>query len=298
MLIAYGQEMTESKDEQKLGMPIYADPVIRKIVDAAGDEDQTGEWLPVNTPAKRICKCLEGLRDILENIEHYNAAHAPKKRRRRLRGVFVPLHALSVCIVDLINSIISEKTVHSVLPKNCLKELSELRIKFEILVPFKSGGKLGDLRNKVSGHYDKNMTPSEMRDLIKAVTSSEVGEWISICLGVLCDLIKLDVYRWSTKPTHENQGVILCERDIPILSEFVFDSEKETIIGLKNVFLTTSPRVEIGQVIKEVAVISDTLFVDGEKYKYRIRGFYDDPPDVSWSAVLRTLKYEKIDCLL
>jgi hypothetical protein len=143
-----------SEEKESSGFPIYEDPLKRKIFDAVGGSDQKGEWLPMNNPAKRLCKCLEGLRDIEESVEHYNTAQAVKKRRRRLRGIVVPLHSLCVSVVDLINGIQSEKNVHQLLPQNCTTQLTQLRERFETLVPFRGKGKLAILRNKVSAaHY-------------------------------------------------------------------------------------------------------------------------------------------------
>jgi hypothetical protein len=175
-------------EEEDKGFAIYLDPIDRKIVDAAGDEDQKGEWLPINSPAKRLCKCIEGLRDIQEAIEHVNSVEAPKKRRRRLRGLFVPLHSLCVGIVDLLNCIQSDESAQSKLSKDHLGQLTQLRERFRGLVPFESKGKLGKLRNKLSAHYDRDMAPEEMRELLKSVTFAEIGEWISICAATLCDL--------------------------------------------------------------------------------------------------------------
>lgn len=288
--------MSGDNKKHDVGFPIYADPVDRKIVDATGDEDQKGEWLPMNSPAKRLCKCLEGLRDIEEAIEQFNSVQAPKKRRRRLRGIFVPLHSLCVCIVDLTNSIRSEESVHSRLPMNCTAQLTELQERFKKLVPFGWKEKLGILRNKVSAaHYDKDLSPTETRELLKNVTSDEVGEWINICLATLCDLLKLNVYDWSTEAPAENTAVILCERPIPIMSVVDVDVQKHRITGLKSIHLTTSPRVIIFETVKQVTKSADTLFDEGSKSQFRINGYSEGPPGVGWSAVLRSTKFESGD---
>ena len=285
--------MSDDDKKENLGFPVYVDPVDRKIVDATGDEDQKGEWLPMNKPAEILCKCLEGLRDIQEAIEQFNSVQAPKKRRRRLRGVFVPLHSLCICIVDLMNIIQSEKSVHPRLPMNCTAQLTELQERFKKLVPFGWKEKLGILRNKVSAaHYDKDLSPAETRELLKNVTSEEVGEWINICLATLCDLLKLNVYDWSTEAPAENTAVILCERPIPIMSVVEVDVQKHRITGFKSINLTTSPRVIIFETVMEVTKSTDTLFDAGSKSQFRINGYSEDSPGVGWSAVLRSTKFE------
>jgi hypothetical protein len=278
-----------AEEKENRGMPIYEDPVKRKIFDVTGDEEQKGEWQPMNSPAEWLCKCIEGLKDIQSAIEHFNAVKTPKKQRRRLRGIFVPLHALCVSINDLIKSVQAEKSVHTGLPNDSVAQLTLLREKFEGLVPFKSKGKLAMLRNKVSAaHYDKDLSPAEMRELIKSVTSSEIGEWINICLGVLSDLLKLNAYRWSVEAPANNTAVIFCETDIPIMSVVDVDIQQKRITGLRGMYLTTSPRVIIFETIKELVKSTDTLFEDGAKYKFRITGFNEDPPGVGWSAILRS----------
>ncbi len=247
----------------------------------------------MNGPAERLCKCLEGLRDIQEGIEQYNAVTAPKKQRRRLRGIVAPLHALCIGIVDLINCVQSEKSVHSHLPPGGAKDLTALRERFELLVPFGRKGKLGVLRNKVStAHYDKDLSSAEMRELLKNVASTEVGEWISICLGTLCDMLKLNVYKWSTEPPCNNTAVILCEETIPVMSVLDVDVETKKITGFKSIYLTKSPRVSVFETIKEVAEYADTLYTQGVAYRFRISNFYEDPPEVGWSAILRSTKSE------
>lgn len=282
-------EQMSSEKQNESGYPIYADPVERSIVDATGDEGQKGEWQPANKPAEWLCKCLEGLKDIDEAVEHLNAVESPKKRRRRLRGVIVPLHSLCVSIVNLINSINSEKSVHSELPNNATKQLNQLLDRFKELVPFQGKGKLAILRNKVSAaHYDKDLSPDEMREILKSVKPAEIGEWAHLCIGTLCDLIKLNAYKWSTEPPTKDTAVILCESPIPVMSVVEFDPESRHVTGLKGIYLTKSPRVTFFETIKEVTKTTDTLFEEGSKYKFRINNFHEDPPGTDWSAILRS----------
>jgi hypothetical protein len=285
--------MSADDKEEHSGLAIYADPVDRNIIDTAGHEDQEGEWEPMNNPAERLCKCLEGLRDIHEAVENFKSVQAPKKQRRRLRAIFVPLHSLCICIVDLINSLQSERSVHSLLPKNCTRQLTELRERFENLVPFGRKEKLGLLRNKVSGaHYDRDLTPAEMRDLLRGVSTTEVGEWINICLATLCDLLKLNAYQWSTKAPADNTAVILCEQPIPVMSVVDVDVQERRITGIRAIYFTKSPRSVAFETIKALTRSADALFESGSKSRFRIAGFHEDPPDVNWSALLRSTRPE------
>jgi len=189
----------------------------------------------------------------------------------------------------LINSIQAEKSVHSRLPPNCTADLTQLREKFEALIPFRNKGKLAVLRNKGStAHYDRDLSPEEMRELIKNVSSTEVGEWINICLGTLSDLLKLNAYKWSVEAPAENTAVIYCEDSVPIMSVVDVDIQQRRITGLRGIYLTTSPRVIIFETIKELIDAADTLFEEGSKYQFRINGIHEDPPDVNWSKILRS----------
>ena len=278
---------TEANKEQEFAL--YIDTLDRKIVDMAGDEDQKGEWQPVNNPAAKLCKCIEGLRDIQETIEQVNSVQAPKKRRRRLRGISVPLHALCIATRQLIESIKAETSIHALLPEDCTLQLTRLQERFGTLVPFGSKEKLGLLRNKVGAHYDKDMSPAEMRDLVKSLTSSEIGGWINNCLATLCDLLKLNAYKWSTEAPDAYSAVILCEQPTPVMSIVEVDLQQGRITGFRGSFLTKSPRTVIFEtIIKEVAKSADTLFVDGSNRGSRISGFHEDLPGVGWSAVLNS----------
>ncbi|MFA6564466.1 MAG: hypothetical protein WCV00_21355 [Verrucomicrobiia bacterium] len=282
-----------SEDNEGKGFPIYQDPRKRKIVDAAGDKPEPDEWHPMNNPAKRLCKSVEGLRDLEEGIDHLLSASAVKKRRRRLRGVIVPLHSLCVTIVDLTNCIQSEKGIHSRLPPNSTVELTEFRNKFQSMVPFERGGKLKRLRDKICAHLDKNLSPSEMRDLHNSADFTEVGEWINVCLAALCDLLKLDAYMWTAAGPDEKTTAILCDGRIPIMSILELtegDGPALRVSGIRGMYITTDPRKDVFATIMKVAKAADALFE--RPSRYRITGFSEDPRGVGWSSVLRSAKTE------
>jgi hypothetical protein len=110
-------------DEEQSGWPIYLDPYKRELIDTTQATHTPHEWHPMNGPANCLLKCREAFQDIAEVLENYKRTDAPKKRRRRLRAIFVPLHSLSVSIINLINSIQSDKQIHDRLPNKATEVL-------------------------------------------------------------------------------------------------------------------------------------------------------------------------------
>jgi hypothetical protein len=133
----------------------------------------------------------------------------------------------------------------------------------------------------------KDLSPEEMREVLKNLTATEIGEWINICLGMLCDLLKLNAYRWSAEAPLDRTAVILCENPIPIMSVVDVDIEKREVVGLRGMYLTTSPRVIIFEMIKEITRLADSMFEEGAGYKFRVSGFREDATGADWSAMLR-----------
>lgn len=272
------------EDSEEKGIPIYLDPVDRRLVDAVGELGGPEEWHPMNQAADRLLKCREALSDIDEIIESYSAAKATTKKRRRLRSIFVPLHSLCVNLVELLNQIQSDKRIHDRLPANAAATVTKLRSYFVGLVPFDRKGKLGLLRNRVSAHYESSMSPSEMRDMLNSTDSSEIGEWLHIAIGVLCDALKLDAYMWSAAGTDENSVTMMCQE--PLVS--VFRVEDGKIVGIDGVYMCkTSPRKMVFEQIHKVAESSQCLF--DRDARYRITGFFEDSRD-DWARSLNSIK--------
>jgi hypothetical protein len=270
--------MGESPENE--GIPIYPDPVDRKLVDAAGEGNAPEEWHPMNQAADRLLKCGEALQDINEIMEFYAGAKAITKRRRRLRGVFVPLHSLCVNLVELLNQIQADKQVHDRLPANATATITQLRSHFTSLVPFDRKGKLGLLRNRVSAHYERSMSPAEMRDLFNSTDSTEIGEWLHITIGVLCDALKLDAYMWTAAGPVDGTVTMMCQE--PLVS--VIRIENSEVAGIGGFFMCKeSPRMMVFQQIQKVAESSQCLFE--RKCNYRINGFYEDSKD-EWARSL------------
>lgn len=258
-------------DVEDHGFPVYLDSMERSLVDAASGLSDPKEWHPMNGAADRLVKCREALRDIEEVIETFASARAATKKRRRLRAIFVPLHSLCVNVVELINQIQADKKVHDRLPSNAPMELTKLRSHFIDLLPFHRKGKLGMLRNRVSAHYESSMSPAEMRELLNTTDSTEVGEWIHVTIGVLCDLLKLDAYMWTAEGPTEDTITMLCQE--PLIS--VSRVEESKIVELQALYMCgKSPRMIMFDQMRELVGLSQCLFE--RKCHYRISSFYED----------------------
>lgn len=259
-----------SKPENQ-GIPVYLDPIDRNLVDPTSEISDPKEWHPSNNAADRLLKCREALNDIQEVLESFNAAKASTKKRRRLRAIFVPLHSLCINLIELLNQIQSDKSIHDRLPPNTTSTITKLRSYYVSAVPFDRKGKLGLLRNRVSAHYDSSMSPSEMRDLLNSTDSTEIGEWLHISIGVLCDVLKLDAFMWNASGPSDDTVTTMCQE--PLVS--VLRVKDSTVVGFDGFFLCKkSPRMMVFDQIKEVASLSQSLFE--RQTQYQIGGFKPD----------------------
>lgn len=264
-------------------IPIYLDTLDRGVVDFNHEEGQIGqEWHPMNGAASQLCRCHVALGDLEEAIEHCLATKDQKKRRRRLRAASVPLHNLCVGIIDTINAVQSDSKRHSHLPATAPKDLTSMRSWFVSHVPFDRKGKLGILRNRVSAHLDDGESPSEMRQIAKSVDGTEFGEWVNICVAVLCDLLKLDAYMWNTDGPAEGLITIMCQD--PFMT--VLRIEDQRAVAIEDLLVAKrSPKMDISERVQSVCALAQRLFE--RKSQFAIRGFYVDDAKQGWSTTLR-----------
>jgi len=265
-------------------MPIYLDPIERELVDTADENSTVGEWHPMKGPTTRLFKCYEAMSDIEVVLEDYARSKNIKKRRRKLRSIFTPLHSLAEHLVHLIDVIQSDTSIHNRLPDKATSTLTQVRTKLVDLVPFDRKGKLGILRNKTSAHYDLSLSPAEMKELFSKTDSTEVGEWLHVCISIMCDLMKLDAYGWSANgPTPDT--VIVMSKE-PVMA--VLGTENGEVVRLAGALMRkVSPLTLISKKIQQVAELSQGLFE--RETRMRLIGFHPDSP-TDWARSLTTLK--------
>ncbi|MBC2595412.1 hypothetical protein H5P28_14185 [Ruficoccus amylovorans] len=258
-------------DFQDAKIPIYLDPKDRTLIDSTSEAPVPDEWYPMNGAADRLLKCQEALKDVEQILETYVAAKAKDKRRRRLRAMFVPLHSLCVNIVEVIDQIQTDKTIHSQIPSDTPATLTRLKSLLVNSVPFDRKGKLGMLRNRVSAHYERKMSPTEMRSLLNSTNTTEIGEWLHKAIAILCDLLKLDAYMWRADGPTDDTVIMMCQE--PVIS--VLGVKDGSIQSLKGAYLRKiSPRNFIINDIISVTESSQCLFECHSNY--RIEKFVED----------------------
>jgi hypothetical protein len=265
------------------GMPIFLDNIERPILDVnSAEEHQPDEWFPANGPAQKLCRCATCLSDLEDGIESYLLTAHPKKRRIRMRMMMVPLHSLCVSLIDIINAVQSDQQIHSRLPKDCTKHLTQLRTWFVSKVPFDRKGKLGNLRNKIGAHLDQSTLPDELRKIAESADTTEIGEWIHLCLSVMCDLLKLDVYTWSASTGKEDQFILMSQE--PLMA--VLRTKDNHVVGLDGVLMMKrSPRNDVLERVSKLCETSQPLFTRDSAWQ--ISGFYRDDPKFGWASSLR-----------
>jgi hypothetical protein len=230
---------------------IYFD-VERRVAD--GVAAAAAEYHPGNNAALKLCTCAEAAKDISEVLESaWACVEDADKFRRRIKALFTPLHSLAERTVDLMNEIQSNPGT-----TGAGAAMAERRSTFVAEVPFGRSGKLGRLRNKISAHHEKGMSPGEMRTLFGEAEATEIGEWIHSTLSMLLDLIKLPVYSWSVNSTQD--GVIhhmFCEPLIASIS-VAADGHIDQYHGAT--MCKESPRWQFVDVFAHAAEMSFSLF--------------------------------------
>lgn len=267
--------------EEQPGLPIYSD-IDRKVVDFNDDEDlEPNEWHPMNGAAKHLCRCHVALGDLQEVVEHYLSTQNVKKRRRRIRSISIPLHSLSVSIIDTINAIQSDKSIHDRLPPGTTGLLTELKSHFVSLVPFDRKGKLGIIRNRISAHLEKSEYPSNLREIARSADSTEFGEWINVSIGTLCDLLKLDAFTWTASTSSEDTIITMFQE--PIMA--VLGVEDNRVVEFKGALMRTkSPKYDIFEAIVSLSDKTKALFE--RPSEFQINGFRKDDPSLGWASML------------
>jgi hypothetical protein len=263
-----------------MSLPIFKDSSEWRIIDTT-EEGHSREWHPMNGPARQLCRCLEGVRDVQEQIEHLLTAQSRAKRRRRLRSVVVPLHSLCIATVDLLNSIASDKTIAERLPRGAGGDITRLLTFLKEHVPFGRGEKLTVLRNKVAAHYDRDLQANDRRQLNAAVEVTEVAEWISIIISVLSDSLKLNVFMWSGTGYTEGGVMIMCTD--PLMTDFRVENGQ--VVGINGAYVAESPRWSVYAALKALWTVSDRMFERASRW--RIKEFVEDKPGEHWSKVVR-----------
>ncbi len=180
-------------------MPIYLEETPKAISDSI-EEVEVNAWFPSNSAAHKLWRCLETLRDLDELIADSANQKNATKRKRKLKIALTPLHSLVTCVDDLCNNIQSNKETRRFLKKSQIKEVAEIQNRFSELLPHDHNAIISTARNKISAHIDKKMHHSEAQKIGSTIPANEFGRWLHVCLHLVLDLAKLNIYHWSCHP--------------------------------------------------------------------------------------------------
>lgn len=254
---------------KKKGMPIFFDETPRSISNSL-EEIEVDAWFPSNSASQKLWRCLESLWDLeallIDSANQKNAT----KRKRKLKIALTPLYSLIKCVDDLCNDIQSNKSTRDLLEESKVLEVSEIQIRFSELLPHDHKAAISTVRNKLSAHIDRKLHPAEAQIIGSAITSSEFGRWLHICLHLVLDLTKLDIYHWSCKsPGDEYMCFMHFE---PYIVTMKIQGENSPVLAALNV-ANSSPRNVIPEVIGSLVEHSQWMF---KKDQPRIRSLKED----------------------
>ncbi len=264
-----------SETENK-GMPIYLDETTRTISDSL-EKIEIDAWFPLNSPAHKLWRCLESLRDLEELLTDSANQKNATKRKRKLKIAITPLYSLIISIDDLCNDIQGNKETRRLLEVSKVKEVSEIQKRFSELLPHDHKAVVSTVRNKLSAHIDKKNHPSQAQKIGDVITAHEFGRWLHICLHLMLDLTKLDIYTWSCKAPNEEYVCFMTNE--PYIVIIKPEGKKGAELVALNI-ANGSPRNAIPEVIGELVTHSQWMFKKGQP---RISNLKEDKKE-NWNT--------------
>lgn len=269
---------------ENLGMPIFLDQFDREIADAIPDgEEVIAAWYPSNAAAHKLWRCLECLRDLDELLKDAPHLKNATKRKRRLKIAITPLHSLATALDDLLNDIQSNRETSKLLDTaQQYEQVVAIKEQFGMMLPHDHKAPLSLVRNKLSSHIDKGLQPSGAQELGNLISPSEFGRWLHICLHLILDLSKLDIYWWSCKPP-SNEYIRLMTNEPFIVTIRVDGGSLAELAALH--IAKRSPKNDIPEVVGRLITQSSWMFKPGQP---RISSLKEDK-DNGWNTFLGNL---------
>ena len=240
------------------GLPVYIDKTNRDLADSTENIIDVDCWYPGNKPAEKIWRCVESLRDlddILETIQYLKNA---TKKKRRLKQIATPLHSLIININQLLNDVTSNAETKKRMTEEEIKDFNRIKQEYENYVPFKGNQTLGKIRNKLSAHVDKKITPHEAASLINNVDSSDFGKWLHASIHVFTDLLNLNIYNWSCKSPSEEYIRIMSNEPFIVTFKISENNELKALAGVD--IAKESPKEPMARLIESIVVKSQWMF--------------------------------------
>ncbi|EDE2548648.1 hypothetical protein GBG34_22500, partial [Salmonella enterica] len=242
--------------EKNKGMPIFLDEIRRNISDSF-DLIDVDAWFPSNNAAQKLWRCLESLKDLNELVFDAEQQKNATKKKRKLKIALTHLHTLVMSLDDLCNEIHSNKDTRSLLDEKSVAEVLEIQKLFSSLLPHDHKADISTARNKVSAHIDKKMNPFKAQAIIGLIPSNEFGRCLHICLHLVLDLTKLNIYHWSCKaPSHDYVRFMTNE---PFILTVKVDGEKMLELAALHI-ANNSPKNDIPEIVQNLVTHSQWMF--------------------------------------
>lgn len=248
-----------STENSSQGMPIYEDEYVRSVADSLDEDEESNAWYPANNMAIKLWQCLEALRDIEVALESASSQKNSTKRKRQLKQFSVQLHSFATAVARLCDQIIGDDDARRWLEKGVAKQISAIKSEFLELAPIDHNSDLSILRNRMGGHIDRDLVPWGAREILSRNVLSNLGKWLHVCLHVMLDLLKLDVYSWSVRSTPGYFRLMAIE---PFLLTFEVDAGIKSLVAVH--VARRSPRNAIADVIESVVRKSQWMFSSDE----------------------------------
>lgn len=236
-------------------MPIYPEPD-KRLADSLSEID-VDAWYPSNSVTKKLWRCVECLRDLDLMLASLPSQKNSTKRKRTLKIAVTPLHSLALAIDDLCNDIICNKETFEKVSEEDRKEVGEIKELFGELLPHNHKSMLSGIRNKLSSHVDKKIHPYAAQKLTQDFTSEEFGRWLSVCIHIVLDLAKIEVYSWSCHAPSDEYVRFMTNEPfvVTILPEGPNGAELVSLNIAKS-----SPREEVSKLVASLIKHSKWLF--------------------------------------
>ncbi len=265
-------------------IPIYFDDTDYTIIDSVAENAGGAHLYPSSAAAQKLYRCIECMRDINEVLEAVPGAKSTDKKRRRLKILFTPLFSFIDCLFDLLHDIQNNPVTTSGEPPEVRSTASAIEERLKKHIPYGTSEVLREVRNKMSAHADKDIYPTQARELFAKATPSQVGLWLHSGFAVFADLLKLPIYQWSCKSKFPDCVGILSPGG-PILT--ILRHSEGVATELVGCYLVKrDPRNEVIELVKELADNSRWMFGPGDP---QIRRFVEDAKGSHWAKSLETL---------
>ncbi|EGG2139654.1 hypothetical protein IDA31_001379 [Salmonella enterica] len=275
--------------EKNKGMPIFLDEIRRNISDSF-DLIDVDAWFPSNNAAQKLWRCLESLKDLNELVFDAEQQKNATKKKRKLKIALTHLHTLVMSLDDLCNEIHSNKDTRSLLDEKSVAEVLEIQKLFSSLLPHDHKADISTARNKVSAHIDKKMNPFKAQAIIGLIPSNEFGRCLHICLHLVLDLTKLNIYHWSCKaPSHDYVRFMTNE---PFILTVKVDGEKMLELAALHI-ANNSPKNDIPEIVQNLVTHSQWMFKKGQP---RISSLKEENKD-NWNTFKTYSHFHKSNTL-